>query len=176
MAELEETDHVSLEHIGLLDEGEFHEAFLVFSSGGTEMSTANSTLLPFLRSIGVRVGSNHSIVLEIKRAADTSHKNLIREGKLSEIVFRHLPSLKSDWPSHGDALKAFQVFDSEGVGFIKVTMLKRFLVQAQLDVEESVLERLIRDNCTIDGDDLINYEEFIENISQKNEWSGHSAL
>ncbi len=90
------------------------------------------------------MGSNHSIVLEIKRAADTSHKNLIREGKLSEIVFRHLPSLKSDWPSHGDALKAFQVFDSEGVGFIKVTMLKRFLVQAQLDVEESVCKYWIK--------------------------------
>ncbi len=82
--------------------------------------------------------SNHSIVHDIKKAADTNHKNLIKEGKLKEIIFRHLPSLKSDWPSHEDALKAFQVFDSEGVGFIKVTLLKRFLVQAQLDVEESV--------------------------------------
>ena len=30
------------------------------------------------------------------------------------------------------------MFDTEGVGFIKVTMLKRFLVQAQLEVDESV--------------------------------------
>ena len=29
------------------------------------------------------------------------------------------------------------------------------------------VERLIRDNCQIDGDDLINYEDFVESISQR---------
>ncbi len=93
-----------------------------------------------------------------------------------------MPHLSDPWPSDRDVLRAFKAFDSEGLGFIKVTLLKRFLVQAQLDVEDSVcefiytlhnckryhhdiywthtytVERLIRDNCTIDGDDLINYE------------------
>ncbi len=46
--------------------------------------------------------------------------------------------MKSSWPSHGDVIRAFEVFDTEGVGFIKVTLLKRFLVQAQLDVDEAV--------------------------------------
>ncbi len=85
----------------------------------------------------MRVESTDPLVVDIRRAA-TDSKNLIKEGPLQDIIFRYHPSLKSDWPSHQDALKAFQVFDSEGVGFIKVTMLKRFLVQAQLDVEESV--------------------------------------
>ena len=48
-----------------------------------------------------------------------------------------MPALADPWPSHRDVLRAFHVFDSEGVGFIKVTLLKRFLVQAQLDVDDS---------------------------------------
>ena len=32
------------------------------------------------------------------------------------------------------------MFDSEGVGFIKVTMLKRFLVNAQLEVDDASCE------------------------------------
>ncbi len=49
-----------------------------------------------------------------------------------------MPSLKESWPAHKDVIGAFRVFDAEGVGFIKVTMLKRFLVQSQLEVDESV--------------------------------------
>lgn len=85
-------------------------------------------------------------------------------------------SLAPTWPGDEDAKRAFRVFDSEGLGFIKVTLLKRFLVQAQLGVEDAVcelallyrcgyiilrisaVERLIREHCHIDGDDLINYE------------------
>ena len=83
----------------------------------------------------------------------------------------------SCWPGDEDVKRAFRVFDSEGLGFIKVTLLKRFLVQAQLGVEDAVcklnftgvlymyrmsvltiVEQLIREHCHIDGDDLINYE------------------
>ena len=50
------------------------------------------------------------------------------------------PSLAPTWPGDEDAKRAFRVFDSEGLGFIKVTLLKRFLVQAQLGVEDAVCE------------------------------------
>ena len=46
----------------------------------------------------------------------------------------------SSWPGDEDVKRAFRVFDSEGLGFIKVTLLKRFLVQAQLGVEDAVCE------------------------------------
>ena len=86
------------------------------------------------------------------------------------------------WPGDEDVKRAFRVFDSEGLGFIKVTLLKRFLVQAQLGVEDAececvwctpccelvcalaAVERLIREHCHIDGDDLINYEGNYHNI------------
>ena len=64
----------------------------------------------------------------------------ISEDTLFAIVTQHVCRLKESWPSHPDVLKAFRVFDSEGVGFIKVTLLKRFLVQAQLEVDDSVCE------------------------------------
>ena len=44
------------------------------------------------------------------------------------------------WPGDEDVKRAFRVFDSEGLGFIKVTLLKRFLVQAQLGVEDAECE------------------------------------
>jgi Ca2+-binding EF-hand superfamily protein len=90
------------------------------------------------RSVGIKDPSN-ALVAEIK---DASHHNLITEMVLKNILTKHVPSLKESWPAHSDVVRAFRVFDTEGVGFIKVTMLKRFLVQAQLEVDETVCEYL----------------------------------
>ena len=59
---------------------------------------------------------------------------------MHDIITRNGFQLDEPWPSHHDVLKAFRVFDSEGLGFIKVTLLKKFLVQAQLEVDDSVCE------------------------------------
>ena len=75
------------------------------------------------------------LVINIKENSD---RGLIQEMELKSILIKFFPIFKGSWPSHGDVIRAFKVFDTEGVGFIKVTMLKRFLVQAQLDVDESV--------------------------------------
>ncbi len=69
-----------------------------------------------------------------------THQGTVTESQLHEIVVQHVASLNKPWPSDRDVLRAFKVFDSEGLGFIKVTLLKRFLVQAQLEVEDSVCE------------------------------------
>ena len=71
---------------------------------------------------------------------DKATNHTIPEDQLQQIVSQYCHSLKDPWPSHEDVLKAFQVFDSEGVGFIKVTMLKRFLVNAQLEVDDTNCE------------------------------------
>ena len=85
----------------------------------------------------MEAGSN--LVAEIK---DNSHHNTISEEPLRNILSNYIPSLAQSWPAHNDVLRAFKVFDTEGVGFIKVTMLKRFLVQSQLEVDESVCKSL----------------------------------
>ena len=41
------------------------------------------------------------------------------------------------------------------------------LPQIYLSVLLFAVERLIRDNCQIDGDDLINYADFVQSISQR---------
>lgn len=70
-----------------------------------------------------------------------SHSHgLISKDELHGIITRNGFQLDEPWPSHHDVLKAFRVFDSEGLGFIKVTLLKKFLVQAQLEVDDSVCE------------------------------------
>lgn len=43
---------------------------------------------------------------------------------------------KWEWPSNDDVITAFSVFDQEGLGFIPVQQLKRFLLQAQLGFQE----------------------------------------
>ena len=88
----------------------------------------------YSRSLGIKEPSS-ALVAEIKEA---SHHNTILEMTLKGILSKHVPSLNESWPSHNDVVRAFKVFDTEGVGFIKVTMLKRFLVQSQLEVDESV--------------------------------------
>ena len=45
-----------------------------------------------------------------------------------------------EWPSDTDVLKAFSVFDQDGNGSIPVQQLKRFLLQAQLDIQEEESE------------------------------------
>ena len=62
---------------------------------------------------------------------------MIEEAQLSDLLSKYI---KESWPAHSDVFRAFKVCDTEGVGLIKVTMLKRFLVQAQLDMDESVCE------------------------------------
>lgn len=64
----------------------------------------------------------------------------MQEADLRYIVERHTPQLRDPWPSDEDVRQAFRVFDREGVGFIKVTLLKRFLVQAQVEQDEGVCE------------------------------------
>ncbi len=41
-----------------------------------------------------------------------------------------------EWPSDIDVLKAFSVFDQDGNGSIPVQQLKRFLLQAKLEIQE----------------------------------------
>ena len=94
-------------------------------------------ILPIPRSLGIRSEPNGPLISQIK---DNSHHNMIEEAQLSDLLSKYI---KESWPAHSDVLRAFKVFDTEGVGFIKVTMLKRFLVQAQLDVDESVCEFII---------------------------------
>ena len=55
--------------------------------------------------------------------------------QLLEVV---APALATNWPGDEDVKRAFRVFDSEGLGFIKVTLLKRFLVQSQLGVDDAI--------------------------------------
>ena len=66
--------------------------------------------------------------------------NSITKQQLQDTIREAVPSLQEVWPSDHDVRQAFRVFDSEGLGFIKVTLLKRFLVQAQLGVEDGVCE------------------------------------
>jgi Ca2+-binding EF-hand superfamily protein len=98
-------------------------------------------------------------VQRIKDTYPTGHS--VTKEQLLEVV---APALATNWPGDEDVKRAFRVFDSEGLGFIKVTLLKRFLVQSQLGVDDAILEQLIREHCHIDGDDLINYEEFISSV------------
>lgn len=151
-----------------LDDREFDEAFRVFSGGGRSIPKTNSVLVPFLKSLGLR-GNLDSLVQHIK---DTSSQSVSKD-QLRQAVGPALAPCS--WPGDEDVKRAFRVFDSEGLGFIKVTLLKRFLVQAQLGVEDAELERLIREHCHIDGDDLINYEEFISSIREQHSPSPSTA-
>lgn len=93
------------------------------------------------KEVVVSLRSLPELCLNLLHAATHGHKGTVTEAQLHDIVSQYLPSLSKPWPSDRDVLRAFKVFDSEGLGFIKVTLLKRFLVQAQLDVEDSVCKQ-----------------------------------
>lgn len=61
------------------------------------------------------------------------------EKAINDALEKEIPNYDSadrDWPSDEDVLKAFSVFDQDGNGSIPVQQLKRFLLQAQLDIPE----------------------------------------
>ena len=109
------------------------------------------------RSLGIRGEQNSNLIGQIK---DTSHHNMIQKNQLFSLLKKYLPSLNETWPSHSDVMKAFRVFDTEGVGFIKVTMLKRFLVQSQLDVDETVCKFV----CMHGDDNILDKEGGVLNV------------
>ena len=98
------------------------------------------------RSLGIRTDPSSLLVGQIKENSD---HNTIQKMKLLALLKKYIPTLNETWPSHSDVTKAFKVFDTEGVGFIKVTMLKRFLVQSQLAVDETVCKFCIQWNSSI---------------------------
>ena len=72
--------------------------------------------------------------------------------KLREVNPNYTNEKDREWPSDTDVLKAFSVFDQDGNGVIPVQQLKRFLLQAQLDIQEEerewvVLQSLITWTC-----------------------------
>ena len=54
------------------------------------------------------------------------------ESVVMNVLSTHSSQKDLYWPSEDDVLAAFEVFDQEGLGYIPVQQLKRFLLQAQL--------------------------------------------
>ena len=78
----------------------------------------------------------HIFCLNCPDTYTTGH--LLNKEQLREVLGQALAG--PSWPSDEDVKRAFRVFDSEGLGFIKVTLLKRFLVQSQLGVDDAMCE------------------------------------
>lgn len=137
----------------------------MFSKNGTVIGRDELPL--FLKSIGLNK-FKFDIEDSIKAKAFTD----VNEKQLREIIIEilqlkdpaYINESSREWPSDTDVMKAFSVFDQDGNGYIPVQQLKRFLLQAKLDIQEEELEKLIRDNCKIDNDDQVDYEEFVKNI------------
>lgn len=65
------------------------------------------------------------------------------ESAINSAMKREVPGYdpsEREWPNDVDVLKAFSVFDQDGNGSIPVQQLKRFLLQAQLDIQEEERE------------------------------------
>ena len=68
----------------------------------------------------------------------------VNEKQLREIIIEilqlkdpaYINESSREWPSDTDVIKAFSVFDQDGNGYIPVQQLKRFLLQAKLDIQE----------------------------------------
>ena len=71
------------------------------------------------------------------------------ESIVKEVISTNTSQQELYWPSDSDVIAAFEVFDQEGLGYIPVQQLKRFLLQAQLgfrdekECECAFLERIL---------------------------------
>lgn len=96
----------------------------------------------------LKVSSDHYSVMLMMMSPSHTHTtdtytsgHSVSKEQLRRVVEPFLAA--SGWPADEDVKRAFRVFDSEGLGFIKVTLLKRFLVQAQLGVEDAICEYIL---------------------------------
>ena len=55
---------------------------------------------------------------------------------LAEVTSSSYSHHELHWPSDDDVMEAFSVFDQEGLGYIPVQQLKRFLLRAQLGFKD----------------------------------------
>lgn len=78
----------------------------------------------------------HSLEQQLTEVDEPQLKSIINEVfSTSDLVTQHT-NKEWEWPSNDDVITAFSVFDQEGLGFIPVQQLKRFLLQAQLGFQE----------------------------------------
>ena len=83
-----------------------------------------------------------------------------------------------DTDSEEEILKAFNVFDKDGNGFISAAELRHIMTNLGEKLTDEEADEMIRE-ADIDGDGQINYEEFVKNLfstAQENFLASYPAL
>eukprot|EP00566_Odontella_aurita_P025339 CAMPEP_0113571590 /NCGR_PEP_ID=MMETSP0015_2-20120614/25636_1 /TAXON_ID=2838 /ORGANISM="Odontella" /LENGTH=113 /DNA_ID=CAMNT_0000474553 /DNA_START=319 /DNA_END=660 /DNA_ORIENTATION=+ /assembly_acc=CAM_ASM_000160 len=77
-----------------------------------------------------------------------------------------MASILSDTDSEEEIMEAFKIFDKDEDGLITVAEFWHIVINLGERITDEELEEIIK-TCTNDGEDRVNYMEFVKMISSK---------
>ncbi|XP_064601550.1 calmodulin-beta-like isoform X1 [Liolophura sinensis] len=155
MAELE--PKLTDEQIGVQNfpcsDPEFREAFTMFDRDGDGRITAKE-LGTVLRSLGQNPTEGE--LRDMINDVDIDGNGTI---EFDEFL-RMMAKRQSEVDEQKDITDAFKVFDRNGDGFISASELRHVMTTLGEQLSDDEVENMIKE-ADVDGDGMINYEEFI---------------
>ena len=138
---------------------EFKEAFSLFDKNGSGTITTKE-LGTVMRSLGQN--PTEAELQDMINEVDTSGKGTIDfPDFLSMLALR-----MKDADSSDDIREAFRVFDKNDNGFISAAELRHIMTNLGEKLTDEEAEEMIRE-ADVNGDGVINYEEFVTLMSSK---------
>ncbi|XP_064601551.1 calmodulin-A-like isoform X2 [Liolophura sinensis] len=133
--------------------GEFREAFTMFDRDGDGRITAKE-LGTVLRSLGQNPTEGE--LRDMINDVDIDGNGTI---EFDEFL-RMMAKRQSEVDEQKDITDAFKVFDRNGDGFISASELRHVMTTLGEQLSDDEVENMIKE-ADVDGDGMINYEEFI---------------
>uniref|UniRef100_A0A7S4J4N6 Calmodulin n=1 Tax=Odontella aurita TaxID=265563 RepID=A0A7S4J4N6_9STRA len=141
---------------------EFKDAFSLFDKDGTG-SITTKVLGTVLRSI--RQSPTEAELLNL--LAEMKNLEIDKNNTVDFPNFLKLmASILSDTDSEEEIIEAFKIFDKDEDGLITVAEFRHIVINLGERLTDEELEEIIK-TCTNDGEDRVNYMEFVKMISSK---------
>ncbi|XP_076442019.1 calmodulin-alpha-like [Babylonia areolata] len=141
---------------------EFKEAFLLFDKDRDGTITTKE-LGTVMKSLGQNPTDTE--LQDMINEVDVDGNGQIDFGEFLTMMVRHAAKVEGG-DDDTELKEAFKVFDKDGNGFISAAELRHVMTNLGEKLTDEEVDEMIRE-ADIDGDGQINYEEFVNMMSNK---------
>jgi len=138
---------------------EFKEAFKLFDKDG-DGTIDSSELGTVMRSLGQNPTENE--LVDMINEVDADGNGCIDFEEFIQMMAKKM----QDTDSEQELREAFRVFDRDGNGFISAGELRHVMTNLGEKLTDDEVDEMIRE-ADLDGDGLVNYEEFVTMMTAK---------
>jgi calmodulin len=138
---------------------EFKEAFSLFDKDGDGTITTKE-LGTVMRSLGAN--PTEAELKDMIEEIDVDGDGTVDFPEFLTLMARKM----KDVDSEEEIIEAFKVFDKDGNGFISAAELRHIMTNLGEKLTDEEADEMIRE-ADVDGDGMINYEEFVKMMMAK---------